>query len=58
MQKPGETRLRVDDEGPGVPDYAVTRVFDHFYSRQRPESGKKSSGLGLGFVREIVDLHN
>ena len=58
MHKPGETRLRVDDEGPGIPDYAVTRVFDHFYSLQRPESGKKSSGLGLCLVREIVDLHN
>lgn len=50
-------RLRVLDEGPGIPDYALGRVFERFYSLPRPEGGKKSSGLGLSFVREVARLH-
>jgi two-component system sensor histidine kinase CreC len=48
----------VEDEGPGLPDYAKTRVFERFYSLPRPRNGKKSSGLGLCFVREAALLHH
>jgi two-component system sensor histidine kinase CreC len=47
----------VRDRGPGVPDYALPRVFDRFYSLRRPDSGLKGSGLGLTFVREAALLH-
>jgi two-component system sensor histidine kinase CreC len=47
----------IEDEGPGLPDYAIERVFDRFYSLPRPSTGHKSSGLGLCFVREIALLH-
>lgn len=50
-------RVRVDDEGPGVPEYAREKVFDRFYSLPRPDTGRKSSGLGLSIVREIARLH-
>ena len=49
--------VTVKDHGPGIPTYALERAFDHFYSLQRPNSGKKSSGLGLCIVREIMELH-
>ncbi|MDR6675766.1 two-component system sensor histidine kinase CreC [Xanthomonas sp. 1678] len=49
--------LLVEDEGPGVPDYALERVFERFYSLARPASGQRSSGLGLPFVREVARLH-
>ena len=49
--------VRVCDSGPGLPDYAVERVFDRFYSLPRPATGRKSSGLGLCFVREAAALH-
>ncbi len=49
--------LRLEDDGPGIPDYAIDRVFDRFYSLQHPDTGKKSSGLGLCFVREAAELH-
>jgi two-component system sensor histidine kinase CreC len=48
---------RVDDVGPGVPDYALPRVFERFYSLPRPGSTRKSTGLGLALVREIAHLH-
>jgi len=47
----------VEDEGPGLPDYARQRVFERFYSLPRPRDGKKSSGLGLCFVKEAALLH-
>jgi two-component system sensor histidine kinase CreC len=47
----------VEDGGPGVPDYALPRVFERFYSLPRPGSDRKSTGLGLALVREIAHLH-
>ncbi len=54
---PGEVRISVSDQGPGIPDYALERIFDRFYSLPRPHSGRKSTGLGLNFVREVAQLH-
>lgn len=53
----GETILEVRDRGPGIPDYALDKIFDRFYSLPRPGSGKRSTGLGLSFVREVAHLH-
>lgn len=50
--------ITVRDNGPGIPDYALERIFERFYSLERPESGKKSSGLGLAVVKEIANLHS
>ena len=50
-------RFAVVDEGPGVPDYALPRVFERFYSLPRPQGGSRSSGLGLCFVAEVAALH-
>ncbi|MCC6952548.1 MAG: two-component system sensor histidine kinase CreC [Deltaproteobacteria bacterium] len=47
----------VRDRGPGIPDFAIDRVFERFYSLPRPESGRKSSGLGLSMVKEIAARH-
>ncbi len=49
--------IQVDDQGPGIPDYAVEKVFEKFFSLERPGTGKKSTGLGLNFVREVMHLH-
>ena len=50
-------RLVVTDNGGGIPDYAEHRIFDKFFSLQRPDTGKKSTGLGLNFVKEVASLH-
>lgn len=53
----GRAIVGVQDTGPGVPDYALEKIFDRFYSLPRPDTGRKSSGLGLSIVREIARLH-
>ena len=50
-------RIVVRDHGPGIPDYARDKVFEKFYSLARPHSRRKSTGLGLAFVKEIASLH-
>ncbi|PCJ22051.1 MAG: two-component system sensor histidine kinase CreC [Gammaproteobacteria bacterium] len=49
--------LTVRDHGVGIPTYALEKLFDRFYSLARPDSHKKSSGLGLCFVAQITELH-
>ncbi len=49
--------IRVEDSGPGIPSFALDRVFEKFYSLQRPDTGRKSSGLGLSLVKEVASLH-
>jgi two-component system sensor histidine kinase CreC len=53
----GRVIFSVEDNGPGVPDYALARVFERFYSLPRPGTSRKSTGLGLALVREIAHLH-
>jgi two-component system sensor histidine kinase CreC len=40
-----------------IPDYALARLTERFYSLPRPVSGRKSTGLGLNFVQEVASLH-
>ena len=55
---PRTAEISVRDHGPGIPDYADDKVFERFYSLARPHSRKRSTGLGLAFVREIAQLHD
>lgn len=57
-QENRSVKIIIEDHGPGIPDYAIDKVFDKFYSLQRPETGKKSTGLGLNFVRQVASLHS
>jgi signal transduction histidine kinase/GAF domain-containing protein len=53
----GQEWLRIDyrDNGPGIPNELKQRVFENFFSH-RP--GRPSStGLGLAFIRRIVEAH-
>ena len=49
--------LCIEDEGPGIPEFALPRVFEKFFSLERPATGRKSTGLGLNFVNEVAALH-
>ncbi|MFN3579230.1 MAG: two-component system sensor histidine kinase CreC [Pseudomonas sp.] len=49
--------LSVSNDGPAVPDYALERVFERFYSLARPDGQRKSTGLGLSLVSEVAQLH-
>ena len=49
-------RMFVADKGEGIPDKYKKAIFDRF---TRLEQGAiKGSGLGLGIVKKIIELHN
>ena len=52
-------RVCVEDHGYGIPAEAKERVWDKFYRVVREGQGKdeESTGLGLSFVREVVEQH-
>lgn len=51
-------RIRVDDEGPGVPEEAREAIFNRFHSvRPDDEQFGRHSGLGLAIARAIVEGH-
>ena len=52
-------RLSVEDRGYGIPAEAVDRVWEKFYRvvREGQEKDEESTGLGLSFVREVVEQH-
>ncbi|MGF6147680.1 Sensor protein CreC [Kingella potus] len=48
--------LHIDNQGDPIPDYALAKIPQRFYSLPRA-NGRRSSGLGLNFVAEIMRLH-
>ncbi len=47
----------VEDTGPGIPEQALTKVFNRFYS-ERPEGQfGNNSGLGLAISKQIIEAH-
>jgi two-component system sensor histidine kinase ChvG len=53
----GEIEIVVDDDGPGIRDDALDRIFERFYT-DRPHQGfGQNSGLGLSISKQIVEAH-
>ena len=50
---PGETRLEVEDDGPGIAEAERERVFERFYRLGRDQA-RDGSGLGLPIVRALA----
>jgi two-component system sensor histidine kinase CreC len=49
--------VSVRNDGEPIPDFALPRVTERFYSLPRPDTGRKSTGLGLNIVQEVATLH-
>lgn len=47
----------VEDTGPGIPEQALTKVFNRFYSERPNQEFGNHSGLGLAISKQIVEAH-
>jgi two-component system sensor histidine kinase ChvG len=53
-----EIEIRVEDEGPGLPEDKIESIFNRFYSdRPDGETFGGHSGLGLSICKQIIDAH-
>ncbi len=53
----GRNQLVVDDDGPGIPEQARSRVFESFVQLEQPGAKKQGFGLGLAIVRRAIEWH-
>ena len=55
-QTPSDVEISVEDDGPGIPDAKLDKIFERFYS-ERPvgERFGQHSGLGLSISRQIAE---
>jgi two-component system, OmpR family, sensor histidine kinase ChvG len=55
----GDCRVRIRDEGPGIPDSHLTRVFERFFTYRpgTPDSRRHHTGLGLAIAKAIVESY-
>ena len=52
-----EIEIMVDDDGPGIQEDALERIFERFYT-DRPHQGfGQNSGLGLSISKQIIEAH-
>lgn len=62
LSEAGVCTVVVQDNGPGIAESELPRVFDRFYRARRPHTQQEGpaafgSGLGLAIVRQIADLY-
>ena len=52
-----EALFMICDDGPGIPQADIARVFERFYRVEKHRSSPASTGLGLAICKHIVERH-
>ncbi len=50
--------LVIFNEGNPIPDFAMTQLFDTYFSLPRPHNQQRSSGIGLSIVKQVIEQHH
>lgn len=58
MIQNGYVALVVCDEGKGIPDHELARVFDAFYQVDRAKNEQQGIGIGLTLAKDIIGAHH
>ena len=58
LERNGEVVVRIEDDGPGIPDDQKERIFDLFYSSGNPTGdSRRGLGIGLALCQSIIRAH-
>ncbi len=57
LPKENEIEICIEDEGPGIRDENLGKIFERFYT-DRPGAFGQNSGLGLNISQQIVRAHD
>lgn len=57
-QRENRVLVVVEDTGPGIPENALAKVFQRFYSERPANDFGNNSGLGLAISKQIVEAHD
>ncbi len=52
-----EVEITIDDDGPGVPEEAIEKIFERFYTQRPDQDFGQNSGLGLSISKHIIEAH-
>jgi len=50
--------ISVTDNGIGIPEKDLVKVFDRFYQSKNDITQSQGSGIGLSFTKSIIEAHN
>ncbi|MDI9721289.1 two-component system sensor histidine kinase CreC [Acinetobacter junii] len=53
----GGIEILLFNEGEAIPEYALNRVFETYFSLPRPHNQQRSTGIGLSIVQQIIQQH-
>lgn len=54
-EHPFDIRLEILNTGDTIPDFAISHIFERYYSLPRPITKQRSSGIGLTIVKQVID---
>ena len=57
FRKGNNAVVTISDDGPGVPDYAKSLIFEMFYTVDRSPDSRRSLGMGLALCKTIINAH-